>query len=327
MSNRGKSAKKPKRQKDPYKPPVWQLVSAVRDHRRVAVESVHHISSRLGTSFLVWLLVGIALALPAGLWILQINMQSMAQDWQGRPGLSVYFANTARARDIDEVVVLLEQDMAIQSVTLTTADEALEEFKHYSELGDALELLDENPLPASIRASLGQGLSSEELTRLSTMLAKRAAIADVVIEKTWLERLNDLSRVVSRLGIALAVLFGVGAVLVTASSVRLAIESRLEELKVLQLVGGTRAQMRRPFLYFGALYGFGGGVIAAMLISVSLVIIEPPLSSLLGSYRQELNLSGFSPMFLGSVLLVGGTLGILGAIVAVRQRLRGLKIV
>ena len=54
-------------------------------------ESLHFVSARLGTSFLVWLVVGIALALPAGLWLVQINMQAMTEDWQGRPGLSVYF--------------------------------------------------------------------------------------------------------------------------------------------------------------------------------------------------------------------------------------------
>ena len=299
----------------------------MRDHRRIASESIHHISSRLGTSFLVWLLVGIALALPAGLWILQLNMQTMAQDWQGRPGLSVYFSNDALPRQIEEVASLLERDLAVESITLTTAEQALDEFKTYSELGQALELLDANPLPASIRALLGSGLPTAELTRLSSLLVARDGVADVVVEKTWLERLNDLSSVVSRLGGVLAALFGVGAVLVTASSVRLAIESRLEELKVLQLVGGTHAQLRRPFLYFGALYGIGGGVIAAMLIALTLVAIEPPLSSLLGSYKQELNLSGFTPIFLGSVLLIGGALGILGSLLAVKQRLSGLKFI
>jgi cell division transport system permease protein len=274
----------------------------------------------------VWLLVGIALALPAGLWIIQSNMQNMAQGWEGRPGISVYFETNVDADEVEAVADALGKDPAVASTDVTSASEALEEFKAYSALGDALELLEENPLPASIRALLARGLSADELERLSALVEKFDGVSEVVVEKTWLERLNDLSQVVSRLGIALAVLFGLGAVLVTASSVRLAIEARLEELRVLNLVGGTRAQIRRPFLYFGALYGFGGGVIAAMLIALTLVIIEPPLQSLLGSYNQELSLSGFDPAFLGSVLGVGGGLGILGAVLAVRQRLRTLEI-
>ena len=146
------------------------------------------------------------------------------------------------------------------------------------------------------------------------------------MEKTWLERGTEVTRVISRLGIMLGLLFGVGAVLVTATSVRLAIEARLEELRVLKLVGATDGQIRRPFLYFGLFYGLGGGLIAAMLISLSLLVVETPLTNLLGSYSQNLELAGFDPGFLGVLFGIGGVLGVLGALVAARQRLGNLEI-
>ncbi|MFB3104546.1 MAG: cell division protein FtsX, partial [Pseudomonadales bacterium] len=147
-----------------------------------------------------------------------------------------------------------------------------------------------------------------------------------VVEKTWLERVADISRVVNRLGVVLGVLFGIGAVLVTTTSVRLAIEARLDELRVLKLVGASDSQIRRPFLYFGALYGLGGGLVAAMLISLGLVVIETPLTNLLGSFDQDLQLAGFDPRFLAVLLGFGGILGVSGAILAARQRLRSLEI-
>ena len=97
----------------------------------------------------MWLVVGIALALPAGLWILQVNMDEMSAEWQGRPGLSVYFAADASSEDIELAAMALREHAGAEDVTVTTASEALEEFKAYSGLGDALELLGENPLPAS----------------------------------------------------------------------------------------------------------------------------------------------------------------------------------
>ena len=283
-------------------------------------------SARLGTSFLVWLVVGIALALPAGLWILQVNMEEMSAGWQGRPGLSVYFDTNADPVDIDLTVQFLSQQALIDRVEVTSAEDALAEFKAYSGLGDALNLLGENPLPSSLTARFVQNVEPSALDDLMLEIQQLGGVAEVVMEKTWLERLNDLSTVVSRLGVVLAVLFGVGAILVTASSVRLAIESRLDELRVLKMVGATQGQIRRPFLYFGAIYGFGGGVIASMLIAITLVVIEPPLQSLLGSYQQELDLAGFDPVFLLIVLGVGSALGVAGALVAVRQRLKDLEL-
>lgn len=271
-------------------------------------------------------MVGIALALPAGLWILQVNMDEMSAGWQGRPGLSVYFETNAAQDDIDVAVQQLQSQQAIEQIEVTSAEEALAEFKNYSGLGDALDLLGENPLPSSLTARFSQNMQPGALDELIQNTANLAGVAEVVVEKTWLERLNDLSAVVSRLGVVLAALFGVGAVLVTASSVRLAIESRLDELRVLKMVGATQGQIRRPFLYFGAIYGFGGGVIAAMLIAITLVIVEPPLQSLLGSYQQELQLAGFDPMFLLIILGVGSALGVMGALLAVRQRLKDLEL-
>jgi len=274
----------------------------------------------------VWLVVGIALALPAGLWILQVNMDDMSAGWQGRPGLSVYFDAQASSEDIELAVQFLSATAGIEGVIVTTAEAALAEFKDYSGLSDALDLLEENPLPASLTAQFGGDILPEMLDKLMRETGGLVGVAEVVVEKTWLERLHDLSSVVTRLGVVLAVLFGVGAVLVTASSVRLAIESRLDELKLLKMVGATQGQVRRPFLYFGAIYGFGGGVIAAMLIAVTLLVIEPPLQSLLGSYQQELQLAGLNSLFLAIILLVGSLLGVVGALVAVRQRLKGLEI-
>jgi cell division transport system permease protein len=312
--------------KDPWRGTGWQPVAWIRDHARVSSESINFISTRIGTSFLVWLVVGIALALPAGLWILQINMEAMSQGWEGRPGLSVYFATDASQEDIDVVAQALEGNTDIASVALTTAEQALTQFKEYSGLGDALDLLGENPLPASLTARFADKIDPLALDDLLVSLSQLAGVSEVVVEKTWLERLNDLSAVISRMGLVLAIMFGVGAVLVTASSVRLAIESRLDELRVLKMVGATQGQIRRPFLYFGAIYGFGGGVIAAMLIAFTLVVIEPPLQSLLGSYRQELQLAGFNMLFLLLILTIGCFLGVLGALLAVRQRLKHLEL-
>jgi cell division transport system permease protein len=302
------------------------LLARGRDHARIARETGRFVAERLGTSLLVWLLVGIALALPAGLFLLQVNLAAMTGAWEGRPGLSVYFEVGAPDEAVTVLADRLRGHQAVAQVTVVSAEQALAEFQRYVELSDALELLDDNPLPASVRATLAAGTAAEDLDALAALAGDGESVAEVVVEKTWLERMTDITQVVTRLGMMLAVLFGLGAVLITATSVRLAIEARLEEVRVLKLVGATDAQMRRPFLYFGVVYGLGGGLVAAMLISLCLLVIEGPLSDLLGSYGRELDLAGFNLTFLGALFGIAGLLGVSGALIAVRQRLTGLEI-
>lgn len=312
--------------RDPWPRQRPGISAVLRDHLRVSRDTLHFVSARLGTSLLVWLLVGIALALPAGLFLLQVNLSGMTSAWEGRPGLSVYFRLDASDSGTREVLRALDDDPAVDTVTFVSREQALAEFQAYAGLGDALELLDQNPLPASARAVLVSGSAVGDLERLAALATRAPAVAEVALEKTWLERVNEISRVVSRAGLMLGILFGVGAVLVTATSVRLAIEARLEELRVLKLVGASDAQIRRPFLYFGAFYGLGGGLVAAMFISLGLLIVEQPLTALLGSYGQELDLAGFDLVFLGVLLGAGGLLGVVGALLAARLRLGDLEV-
>ena len=80
-----------RRSRDPWPPNRPGVAAWWRDHLRISRETVHFVSARLGTSLLVWLLVGIALALPAGLFLVQENLAEMTAAWDGRPGLTAYF--------------------------------------------------------------------------------------------------------------------------------------------------------------------------------------------------------------------------------------------
>lgn len=281
-------------------------------------------SSRVGTSLLVWTLVGIALALPASLLLTQANLSRLAADWGGRPGISVYFE--LGAKDAPLLAMRLDQTPEVESVTLTDQDQALREFLQQTNLHDALADLQTNPLPASLRVTVAASVTTEQLDAMSARLRKENGVAEVVVERIWLQRINAASLLAQRLGLVLGVLFGVGTVLITATTVRLAIEAQLDELKVMKLVGASDAQIRRPFLYFGAFYGMGGGLFAAVLLSTGLLALETPLRGLLGSFNETLELRGFDILFLLELLAIGGALGIAGAVLAVRQRLSRLDV-
>ncbi|MEM7219972.1 MAG: permease-like cell division protein FtsX [Pseudomonadota bacterium] len=298
-----------------------------RDHWRDARESLSFITEHLSTSLLVWLLIGIALALPAGLYLLQRNLAVADDEWQGRVGLSVYFTLDATPEQIEAGVRLARESRLVADVNSIDPATALREFESFAGLANALELLDDNPLPHSLKLSLVGFADLLDLQELAERFEGAAGVDLVVVEKHWLERLAALTTLVKRLGLLIGVLFAVGAVLVTAASVRLAIEARLDELRVQKLVGASPAFLRRPFLYFGILYGLGGALLALMVLSLALVALEGPLVRLLESYGGDLKVAGFDPSFLAGVLLLGALLGLFGALLASRSRLDAIEIV
>ena len=296
-------------------------------HLRVARESFGYVSTHFGTTLLVWLLIGIALFLPAAFHLLETNLARAAGNWQGAAaGFSIYLPAGTDAETAADLAKRFRRERGVVDVQLVTPEQALAEFRSQNDLDDVLDTLATNPLPTTIRVALGDDVAGSRLTILANRARRSDAVEEVVVETTWLERLAAIRDATERLSWLLAALVGVGAVLVSAASVRLAIESRLAEVRVLTIVGANKRFVRRPFLYLGLVYGFGGGTIAGMLVAGGLAWLEAPLARVASSYGGGLELAGFDPMFMAVLLLGGAFLGVLGAVVASNQRLKGLAV-
>ena len=74
-----------------------------------------------------------------------------------------------------------------------------------------------------------------------------------------IENLGKISDLVSLLLVIYTILFAIACSFISFASIRIAIEDQLVEIKVMRLVGATMAQIKRPFLYCGAVYGLMGG--------------------------------------------------------------------
>ena len=299
----------------------------LREHGRVARESFGYVSANLGSTLLVWLLIGIALFLPAAFYLVAANLAQADDDWRGANGFSVYFAAGADPERVTTLAERLQREGDVVAVRIITPEQALAELRRESDLGDVLDMLDANPLPATLRVTVGENVTAARLAALAARARRGDAVAEVVVETTWLERLAAIRNATERLSWLVAALVSLGAVLISSASVRLAIESRLAEVRVLLMVGASRRFVRRPFLYLGVVYGFGGGTVAGMLVALGLAWLEAPLARVAASYGGGLELVGFDPMFVATLLGSGTLLGMAGAVIASNQRLQGLAVV
>ena len=313
--------------RDPWPPVERPRFAAIRDHWRVSRDCFAVACRRLGSSLLVWLLIGMSLALPAALYILERSLTAAAAQWDGRPGFTVYLQTGTDIGVARALAARLDARPEVERAWVITPEQALEEFGEDLAIADALEVLGENPLPASVRATVADGVDEAALRRLIDGQRADEHVDEVAMEQAWLERMAAISDVVGRVGWMLAGIFGLGAALVTASSVRLVIESRLEELSMQKLVGGTDAFVRRPFLYYGLFYGVGGGVVAAMLVAGSMLALEAPLAALFDSYGEPLAIHGMDEALVGALIGAGGLLGVCGALIASNRRLKQVDVV
>lgn len=296
----------------------------INHHRKVAVESLSSLLSEWVTSLMTWLVIGIALALPIILYVMLVNIGELGRGWDGSPRISLYLQHNAPESGARALRQILLKRPDIDSALFISSDDALVEFKAFSGFGDVLNTLDENPLPAVIEIKP----SSSELGQLRLLvisLEEYDLVEAVSFDLEWVERLFAMLQFGERLVVSLGFVLALGVLLVIGNTIRLAIENRRSEIEIIKLVGGTDRFVRRPFLYLGFWYGAGGALVAWLLLQGSLLFLSGPVEILAQSYRDDFALTGLSVLDSLAILLGGSSLGILGAIVAVRRHLREIE--
>ncbi|TNF33953.1 MAG: cell division protein FtsX [Gammaproteobacteria bacterium] len=294
-------------------------------HGEVARNSFQRLLATPVSSAMTWLVIGIALALPASLYVGLINMQALGEAWDSTARLSLYLkmdVDDARGKALAEA---LRKDSELVAVQFTDRASALAEFRAISGFGDVLDGLDENPLPALITVEPVAGLSAEHLGQLQQRLSALPEVESAQLDLEWVQRLYALVKLGQRLAITLAALLALGVILVIGNTIRLAIESRRDEIVVIKLVGGTDAFVRRPFLYTGLWYGVGGGLCAWLVVAISLWVMSGPVARLAGLYGSEFSLDGLGLVATLLLWLSGGLLGLAGAWLAVARHLGDIE--
>jgi cell division transport system permease protein len=278
------------------------------------------------SSLLTLLVIGLALALPAGLSILVSNAARATDGFANALDLSVYLkadVPLTRAHALADAA-LKRADVA--GVSVIPADDALAEFKQYSGFGTALTALKENPLPnvLHIRPRVETDATGR-LQVLRTYLASWPEADLVQLDSEWVLRFNAILAVLRRLMILTAALLAAGVLAIVGNTIRLEVEGRRSEIEIIKLVGATHAFVRRPFLYTGMIYGLGGALAAWGIVAAGVALLAPPARHLASLYGSSFVLAGLSRQDVALLLLAGLALGWLGAWLSATRHLMELE--
>jgi cell division transport system permease protein len=145
-------------------------------------------------------------------------------------------------------------------------------------------------------------------------------VREVTTAAESIEQLQNLSSVLNVLGIGLALVLGLAAVVLIANTIRLAIFARRDEVEIMRLVGASNWYIRIPFLLEGTIEGLLGASAAVFVVW-------------LGSSRLADALSGFAlfdfevgnEFFLRwglLFLLFGAFAGVMGSMLGLSRHLR-----
>lgn len=297
----------------------WRL-----HHRDSAIDALRRLRQSLVSTIMTVLVIAIALALPAGLSVLLENVRSLTDSWDGNVHLSVFLQDNVSEKDQRRIAAEWQQRPDIDRVEIVTREQALEEYKVLSGFGDALDALPNNPLPPLIIVYPNSS-DAGALSQLKVSLGDQANVDQAVLDIEWVRRLHAILAVGERIISALMLALALAVILVVVNTIRLAIESRRDEIVVVKIVGGTDDFVRRPFLYTGFWYGLFGGLSAMILVQSTLLWLSGPANRLSALYNSEFDLTGLPWDVLLTLPLFAGVLGLMGAWLAVSRHLKDIE--
>ena len=292
-------------------------------HVQDAVSTLGKLCRAPLSSLLTMIVIGIALALPGGFYLIVSPIQQHSQYWTDSAStISVYLAQHLSEPEITRIHHRIQQEPGVAETRLIDKTQAMAEFRRYSGFGTALDLLAHNPLPAVIlvQPTLSQQ-RIDQTERLATRLQAWPDIDTARVDLEWLHRFAAITHMATRGVTLLAFLLGIAVLLIIGNTIRLHIHNQQDEIAIMQLVGGTRAFIRRPYLYEGLWYGLSGALVAYGLLFSAITLLQEPLQQLSSLYQTQLALHLNDPLL--ALLLGGGSplLGLLGAWLSVHQYL------
>ncbi|MBS3964718.1 MAG: permease-like cell division protein FtsX [Methylomonas sp.] len=294
---------------------------------------VHGLLSSLGrlsrtpfTSAMTLLVLAIAISLAAAFYIVVANLQQMTGNLQASNQMSLFLKDNVSEAAAGKLAEQFRQHGGIESANVITRQQAMAEFKAHSGFGDALKALDSNPLPNLIQVQPKHALDDKAAVEaLLTELRQIPQVEFVQIDMQWVSRLQAVMAIASRSVAIVGVLLGLAVIFITGNTIRLELQDRRNEVYIAKLVGATNGFIQRPFLYAGFWLGLIAGVIAWIIVTLMLVIVESPVEKLSSLYDGsfELMYISFSEFML--LLMMTSTLAVLGSWAVVHYQLRQIK--
>jgi cell division transport system permease protein len=284
-------------------------------------------TQHLFASLLTIFVIAISITLPTISYLLWKNANQAAHQWYPTPNLTVYINKELTSEQTTELLAKLKSYSEVDSVDYLSRDETKEEFKTWSGFSSALDLLDENPLPAvAIVTPKEEAKKTVVLHRLQVELLNIGGIDDIKLDDSWFTRLTALTNMVRSVFWIISIFMIIAVSLVIGNSIRLNIFARKQTIIVMQLIGATEGFILRPFLYSGIFIGFVSSVVSLVLSEIFIFQIESIILNVSDAFGTIIHIEGL--LWDESLLIIFITIiiGWLSSLVATKKYLKMTQI-
>jgi len=236
------------------------------------------------------------------LGLLLINTKELSDYFRESLSFSVILDNNTREADIQRLQKDLDAKPFVKSTEYISKDEAAAKMKE--EIGeDFISFLGDNPLPPSIDVYLYAAYTDvDSVAKIEKYISEFPFVKEIYYQESLLVLINENVKKISVFLLIISLFLFLIAITIINNTIRLAIYSKRFLIRTMQLIGATRAFIRRPFVVQSAFHGLISALVSMCLLMGLLYMIEKEF--FLTFTSKSVNLL----ILLGVILIVSGIL-------------------
>jgi len=231
--------------------------------------------TKLRSSYLTLIIsVSLVLFLLGVLGFVLINARGLADYLRESLSFSVWLDDGAKEADIRMLQKDLDAKHYVKATQYVSKEEAAAKMKE--DLGeDFINFIGDNPLPPTIDVYLYADYTiPDSVVKIEKYILEYPFVKEVYYRDSLLILINENVKKISLFLLVISSFLFLISITIINNTIRLSIYSRRFLIRTMQLVGATRAFIRRPFIIQSAFYGLMSALLAMSLLLGLLYLIE-----------------------------------------------------
>ncbi len=259
----------------------------------------------------IGLILFFAVATISGWWISNQAVEVLEEEAE----INVYFAEDIDEDEVDHMMKKIHALTGVEEVSLVDKNEAYHRMEEVlGKEAKVLKYLDENPFSPYIEVQIDLESMDSIIERLKSI----EGIEQIRDNREILDKIRNLSSVLKTIGYIFITAVGVSTLIIVSHIIRTGIYENREQINTLILLGAPDGFISFPFLIEGMILTLGGGLLASLLLSLSLRYVYSVMAGPLPLIPLP-DMESMGRNLISIIMLLSAVFGLLGSLFGLRS--------
>lgn len=300
--------------------------------RRILISGIHNFFRNSWLTVAATAVMVVALVIILSAIVLNVTARNAIAELSKNLKVSIYLKDDAKPEAVSELKKELTTHPFVAEVSYISKEEAQKQFSNSFQndlkLLEGLALLGGNTLPASFEVSVSNLSKINEVGEIPKKDIYKSIVDSVTLGKTdakkTIDRAASAQSFITTASIIAASVFAVVSMLIIFNTIRMAIFTRAEEIRIMKLIGATPGYIRGPFLVESSMYGIIAGIIASSVVLAAVYSLGGKVATQVefsATYNLLTDPKTVAMMYMAAIML-GILVGVISSLLAMEKHLK-----